>query len=88
MEVSWDKVKVGDVVECGYLRGNAAVYHVDHRGVFVYSQVAAEAGLGHDGLASMAESPIKGRKGHWNFWKAEWPWLTVVKQAKRFKGNS
>ena len=88
MKVSWDKVKIGDVVDCVYLRGNATVYHVDHRGVFVYSESAADALAGHDGSACGVESPIKGQRGHWNFWKDQWPELTIVKQAKKFKGNS
>lgn len=88
MKMSWDKIKVGDIVECKCLGGNATVYHADHRGVFVYSEVAADIGMGHDGSASGVEFPIKGQKGHWNFWKDMWPWLTVVKQAKRFKGNN
>lgn len=88
MKVSWDKVKIGDIVECNYLEGNATVYHVDHRGVFVYSEMAADTGLGHNGLACGHESPIGGPKGHWNFWKEGWPELVVVKRASKFKGNN
>ena len=43
MKVSWDKIRIGDVVECEHLKGNATAYHADHRGVFVCSKAAAEA---------------------------------------------
>lgn len=87
MKVSWDKVKVGDVVECEWLLGPAIVYHTDERGVFVYSKQAADRWCGHDGGASGIESPIGGRQGHWNLWKQAYPEVDVISQANKFKGN-
>lgn len=88
MKVSWDKVKVGDVVECTWLRGPATVYHVDGRGVFVYSKQAADNGHGHGGVSSGIKSPLGGQRGHWNLWKGEYPEVDVISLVKRFKGNS
>lgn len=88
MKVILDKVKVGDVVDCEDLGGVATVYHVDNRGVFVYSKDGAMARMGHSGSASGVKSPIPGHNGHWNFWVTSWQELTVVKRVKRFKGNS
>lgn len=88
MKVSWDKVKVGDVVECKWLRGPAVVYHTDERGVFVYSKQAADDGRGHGGGSPGIKSPIGGHNGHWNLWKGESPEVDVISPVKKFKGNS
>lgn len=88
MEVSWDKVEIGDVVECEDLGYPAVVYYVDQRGVFVCPELAAVDGRGHNGSSSGVKSPIGGPYGHWNLWKDEYPTLTIVRRAKKFKGNN